>query len=98
MTNKLVELIVRQIHELKGELLVNVPANLNPGTALFGQDGLLDSMALVTLVVALEQSIEDTFGVAVTLADARAMSQKHSPFRTIGSLAEYSGRLVQEAK
>ena len=37
----------------------------------------------------------DRASVAV-LADERAMSQKHSPFRSIGALADYAATLVAE--
>jgi acyl carrier protein len=63
-------------------------------TPLFGRDGLLDSMGLVTLVVAVEQAIEDELGVSVSLADARALSQKASPYRTVGALADYADSLI----
>jgi hypothetical protein len=38
--------------------------------------------------------VEETFGVALTLADERALSMKESPFRSIVSLADYIGILI----
>jgi len=67
-------------------------------TPLFGRDGMLDSMGLVALVVALEQAIEDEYGLTVSLADERALSERRSPFRTIGALAEYASRLIEGAR
>jgi acyl carrier protein len=61
----------------------------SPDTVLFGKGGSLDSIGLVILVVTLEQLLEERFGVALTLADERAVSQKSSPFRTVRTLAEY---------
>ena len=58
-------------------------------TDLFGKQGKLDSIGLVNLIVSLEQGIADEFGLAVTLADEKAFSQKTSPFRTVDSLADY---------
>lgn len=66
-----------------------VPAALDAGTALFGTNGLLDSMGLVTLIVEVEQALADRFGITITLADDRAMSQRNSPFRSVGALADY---------
>ncbi len=63
-------------------------------TLLFGESGLLDSVGLVSLIVAVEQEIENDLGVSIVLADERAMSQKHSPFRSIGALADYAASLV----
>src|SRR4029077_13785079 len=70
---------------------VEAPARLEKSedTVLFGRGGSLDSVGLVRLVVAVEQGIEERFGVAITLADERAMSQQRSPFRSVGALAEY---------
>lgn len=56
---------------------------------LYGRDGVLDSLALVSLIVLVEEKAHDTFGKPVTLADDRAMSQFRSPFRSLGSLTEY---------
>ena len=91
----LVDLVVETILLIKDETGLAVPARLQADTALFGTDGFLDSMALVTLVVALEQCIEEKFGVSVQLADAHALSQEHSPYSTIHALAEYARLRMQ---
>jgi len=64
-------------------------------TRLFGSQGVLDSMGLTTVIVDVEQEINDRFGLAITLADERAMSQKSSPFRSVQSLADYILTLVE---
>ena len=69
-----------------------------PETRLVGSESVLDSMQLVSLIVAIERDVEDTFGVALTLADERALSMKASPFRSIRSLADYIGSLIIEAR
>lgn len=83
----LIDLGVQGVVELDG---------VAPGadTTLFGEDGLLDSIGLVSLVVASEQALSDELGVAVGLADERALSQRISPYRTIGSLAEYAAGVI----
>ena len=68
-----------------------------PETVLFGLRGCLDSLGLVNLIVAVESAVGEHLGVSVTLADEKAMSQKHSPFRTVGSLIEYVSQRVAEA-
>lgn len=87
---QVVDLIFENIVLMQDQTGLKVPPLLQAGTALFGAEGFLDSMALVSLVVALEQGIEEKFGVSVTLADAHAMSQERSPYRTIQALAEYA--------
>jgi hypothetical protein len=69
--------------------------SLNPETCLFGPSGLLDSLGLVSVLVELEQKASDASGRPVSLMDDRAMSQTSSPFRTIGSLADYLGRQIE---
>ena len=90
-------LIVDALQEILEHHAIAAPGPLGEGTRLFGRDGLLDSMGLVTLVVAVEQAIEDEYGVSVSLADDRALSQRNSPYRTVGSLAEYAARLLDGA-
>ena len=66
---------------------LTVPDPLNGETVLLGRGGCLDSLALVTLVVALEEAVEERCDKTVALADEEAFSQKRSPYRTIGRLA-----------
>jgi acyl carrier protein len=65
-------------------------------TQLFGEDGALDSLEVVNLIVALEQKIQSDLGFAITLADEKAMSQKRNPFRSIEALADYALMLIKE--
>jgi acyl carrier protein len=72
------------------------PAEIGDDTRLIGRSGILDSMGLVTLIVDVEQQLEEEYDVIVVLADERAMSQKKSPFRSVGSLADYICHLLKE--
>lgn len=92
------ELVTRLALEAVADQGGDAPAALGPDTRLFGKDGLLDSMALVSMVMSLEQEIADRFGVSIGLADEKALSQKHSPFRTIGSLAAYATAEIEAAR
>jgi hypothetical protein len=71
---------------------------VNRETHLLGANTLLDSSALVSLLVEVEQQINDAVGTEILLADDRAMSQKRSPFRNIGTLAEYVVMLLNEKR
>ena len=68
----------------------------NENSVIYGDNSLLDSLALVSLIVAVEQNIEDKFDISITLADERAMSLENSPFRTVSSLADYIEALLKE--
>ena len=65
-------------------------------SVLFGKGGGLDSLGLVNLIIAIEQNIEDEFDVNIAINNERAMSQKNSPFRTVGSLADYIEMIFEE--
>jgi D-alanine--poly(phosphoribitol) ligase subunit 2 len=68
----------------------------SPDTQLYGRDALLDSLGLVTLVVGTEYRVEERFGQTVTLTNEKAFSQKNSPFRSVGCLADYIATLLNE--
>lgn len=72
------------------------PGAIGEETYLIGRDAVLDSMGLVTLIVDVEQRLEEDYGVVLVLADERAMSQQHSPFRSVRSLADYICRRIEE--
>jgi acyl carrier protein len=97
VSDDLIALIVGALRE-QGPGGPPTPAELDRQTPLFGRQGMLDSLGLVALVVAVEQAIQDEYGVNVNLADERALSQRHSPFRTIGALADYAERLIDGAR
>lgn len=57
MKPELVSLIVKAVREFGEQSGVAPPATMDRETPLFGRDGFLDSMGLVTIVVAVEQEI-----------------------------------------
>jgi acyl carrier protein len=88
--------IYRAVDWINGELPPDRQLIKAPETRLLGSQSVVDSMHLVNLIIAIEREIEDTFGVALTLADERALSMKASPFRSVQSLADYIGLLTRE--
>jgi acyl carrier protein len=63
---------------------------IGPETTLFGAGGVLDSIGLVSVIIELEQKLSDLAGRDVSLMNDRALSRSRSPFRTVGTLAEYA--------
>ena len=90
--------IYRAVDWINGELPPDRQLIKAPETRLLGSQSVLDSMHLVSLIVTIEREVEDTFGVALTLADERALSMKESPFRSIQSLADYIGILIIDTR
>lgn len=98
MTNseKVIQLVFSAIDEVNQSLPKEQQLAKSSATILFGKGSHLDSLGLVNLIVATEQIIEEEFGVPVTLADEKAMSQKNSPFQTVESLVNYILSLLNE--
>lgn len=96
MREEIVHLLFKEIASYNEEIEIPVDLTQGENCALFGRGSTLDSVDLVSLIVAIEQAVEDQFGRTVTLANERAMSQTHSPFRSIGSLADYILSLLEE--
>ena len=94
MSDRIHELVLETLKEF-GEA-EGIAGLEQPGseTPLYGDKGVLDSLALVSLIADLEAKIEERFGVPVVLADERAMSRKRSPFRTAGTLAEFVAEVM----
>ena len=89
-------LIVASVKELNEQLPQEQQLEESTKTVLFGKDGKLDSLSLVTLLVIIEQNIEDEFDVSITIADEKAMSQKYSPFQTVETMTNYIEMLLKE--
>lgn len=90
VSQDVVEIVARHAAQAVAEQGEKPPESIGRDTALFGESGLLDSVGLVSLLLAVEEEISGRFGVAIALADEKALSQKNSPFRTIGTLADYA--------
>ena len=97
MYDKIIDIIIEEVEEVNESIQEKIPVELRAKAPLFGDTGVLDSIGLVTLIVAVEQSIEDELGTILTLADEKAMSQRNSPFRTVGTLADYISLLLGES-
>ena len=97
MKQKAFEVVRKSVTELAEDM--GFPALVNPveSTLLFGGDDGIDSLSLVRLVADIEREAETALGKTVVLADDRAMSRRHSPFRTVGALSELLYERLGEA-
>lgn len=93
---KYLELVLSTLHEMGEDEDNEALVEAHIKTKLFGANGVLDSVGIVFLITELEEKINDDFGVDVTLADEKAMSQVTSPFRNVETLAKYIAQLVEE--
>lgn len=91
---EIVEIIFQCIEDINNENAIDIAKDVN--TKLFGSDSELDSILLVNLIVAVEESIEELSGKYIPIADERAFSLENSPFKSIDSLADYIKTLLNE--
>jgi len=89
MRERVIDLISIAYESAIQEAGVVSSAPVDQDTRLYGEGAALDSMGLVSLVLGVEERVSDELGTDVTLMDERALSQERSPFRTVGSLADY---------
>ena len=95
MQEKIEKIIIDTLKDLNEELENEAFINPNSKTKLYGGNGAMDSLALVSFIADLEDKISDEFEKDIILADEKAMSAKTSPFRNIESLTSYIKSLLE---
>ena len=93
---KIKRCISSAVDEINATLPKKHQLQKTPQTILFGKSGKLDSLGLINLIVATEQSINQEFSATISLADDRAMARKKNPFRSIKSLTDYVSTLLEQ--
>lgn len=88
-------MIFSVIDDLNEDLPADQQLGRSSATVLFGNEGKLDSLGLVSLIVSLEQNVNDRLTKPVTLASEQAMARTDSPFRSVAALTDY---IVELAK
>jgi acyl carrier protein len=96
MNKKIERIIIETLIELNEELENPSLENITSQTKIFGANGALDSLALVSFITDMEEKISDEFDKEIVLADEKAMSAKTSPFRSVESLTAYIENLLAE--
>lgn len=83
--------ITNQVREDEDQIEISAEAQL------YGQNGQLESMELVALLIDIEEALQDE-GYNISLSDERAMSQSKSPFRDVPALVSYISSVIQDTK
>jgi len=96
MKERVLKIISKSIDALNQEFENQITMDQGENTILFGEGGVLDSIGLVNLIAKVEEEIEDEFDDELIVVSERAVSQKKSPFKTIGRLADYIVTLMEE--
>ena len=89
-------IIFNALKNLADELENDELKNPTKDTKIYGIDGNLDSLALVSFIADLEESLSESFGDEIVLADEKAMSLRNSPFKDVATLTQYILSLKQD--
>ena len=89
------EIILSALRDVISELPEEDRYDVSEATSLYGSQSGLDSLGLVSLIIEVEQQINDEYNVLISLSDENALSQKSSPFRTVQTLNEYICNLLE---
>ncbi len=91
---KILIIITHCIVSLNDSLTDEEQIPISQDSVLFGEGSSMDSMGLLNLLMDLEDQLADQ-GFETTILDDHALSQKHSPFKSITSLVDYIYRKIQ---
>lgn len=89
-------IIYRALQNLNAELPPAAQVKISDETLLLGEDSLLDSLSLVSVIVDVETALQDELGQSVSLTDDRAMGYQPSPYVDVKALLTYILLLLSE--
>lgn len=92
--SKSLEFVYLAVDHVNAQLRDGSQIVKDQSTPLLDGEGGIDSLALVNLVVALEEIVFDETEKSITIADENVYSSPDSPFRTLGSLAAYLDKMI----
>ncbi|MCK6077967.1 hypothetical protein [Paenibacillus silvae] len=87
----LLRIVLDSCRELNAYHNTFIPLEEGGNAPLYGRDGQLDSLQLVSLLAVVEQGIEEQWGKEIgnALAEIAAATLPESPYQTVGSLVDY---------
>ncbi len=95
--NAVQAIILKAMGNINDERSPNEQLEVGLDTRLFGSDAVLDSLALVSVIIDVEAAISDASGRELSLTDDRAMSQAVLPFSDVNKLTAYILMILSEA-
>ncbi|WP_336781351.1 hypothetical protein [Paenibacillus illinoisensis] len=90
----LLRIVLDSCQELNAYHNTTIPLDKGGNAPLYGRDGQLDSLELVSLLAVVEQGLEDEWGTGAgaALSEMAAASLPESPYQTVDSLVSYLER------
>ncbi|ASM35766.1 Uncharacterised protein [Campylobacter sputorum subsp. bubulus] len=88
MDKKIADIVINCLDETV-QNYTDLTLKADENTIIFGENGALDSLALVALISEIESEISNKFNKDIILASEKAMSMKNSPFLNVKSLSKF---------
>ncbi|OIK02515.1 hypothetical protein BIV25_02680 [Streptomyces sp. MUSC 14] len=86
MTERIQNIVVMALDEINRTREEKISTDHVLDLCLYGDAGVFESMYLVAFLSAVEESLEDEFGVEVSLTSEKAVSRRVSPFSSVRRL------------
>jgi hypothetical protein len=97
MQDRLVELVRMTFEEINSTRSEKIPTDDILNIGLYGENGLFDSMHLVSFLTLLEEYVEDELSVEISLTSEKAVSRRVSPFSSVTNLIAFMAEEIREA-
>ena len=95
---KVVQAIYKAIEEVNAALPGDKKIVTSMETMLYGREGQLDSLGLVSFIVAVERNLSKEFGLKMKLDDEHTVSHHSSPFISVRALANFIMTRLEDNK
>lgn len=96
LRDKITAAVFQAIDDLNLQLPAESRVQKSLDAVLYGRDGGLDSLGLMSLIVSVEQCVEREFDILINLADENVVMRDGNPLHTVGSLTDYIAELLEK--
>ncbi|MFZ4590393.1 MAG: hypothetical protein ACOYN6_05310 [Ignavibacteria bacterium] len=93
---QIVNFVIENVRKLVGTLPTEQKFDVDEKTILFGNGSNIDSLSLVSIIVDLETSLSEEYGIDISLTDDRAMMREKSPFDNVIALSDFIYEIISE--
>jgi D-alanine--poly(phosphoribitol) ligase subunit 2 len=83
------QIIFKCIEELNRQLSPESKLQNSLDAILVGEGGALDSLGLITLIVSLEEAVQEETGICMALLEEELLVDSEGPFHTVGSIVNW---------
>lgn len=98
MTLSVLEIIYEAVDQVNKVATIESRVEKQPSTVLLGEKGGLDSLGMVSFIIAVEEGLEAEYDVQISLVEGTSLTDNDSHLQTIGALNVHIRRIVDEMR